>query len=63
MLNEITGVCASGKQQVMFRIEDSTYTIRNNKELRDNFNPVKYVTTINYLKNKNEDFKYEYFGI
>ena len=63
LLEEITGVCASGKQQVMFRIEDNTYTIRNNKDKRDNFNPVKYVTTINYLKNKDEEFKYEYFGI
>ena len=61
-LSEIEGLCASGKQQVMFRQNDSTYTIRNDEEKRNNFNPIKYVTTINHLK-YNEEGKDEYFGI
>ena len=61
-LSEIEGVCASGKQQVMFRQNDSTYTIRNDEEKRNNFNPIKYVTTINHLK-YNEEGKDEFFGI
>lgn len=61
-LDEIEGVCVTGKQQIMFRQYDCTYTIKNNKEKRNNFNPVKYVTTINHLK-YNEEGKDEYFGI
>lgn len=62
-LEELEGVAASGKQQLMFRLNDSVYTIENNKEKRNDFNALKYVLTINYIKSTQLENKEEFFGI
>ena len=62
-LEDIEGVAASGKQQVMFRVDNTVYTIENNKELRNDFNALKYVLVINYIKSKIISDEEEFFGI
>ena len=62
-LSDIEAVAASGKQHLMFRLNDSVYTIENNKKLRNDFNALKYVLTINYIKSKYIENKEEFFGI
>lgn len=62
LLSTLEGVAASGKQQIIFRRDESVYTIQNNKEKRNDFNALKYVLTINYIKTK-EEGKDEFFGI
>ncbi len=62
-LEEIEGVAASGKQQVIFRVGNIVYTIQNNKELRNDFNALKYVLVINYIKSQIHTKGEEFFGI
>ena len=45
------------------RKDNILYTIENNKELRNDFNAVKYITTINYIQSQNKEGKHEFFGI
>lgn len=62
-LEELTGVAASGKQQLMFRLNDCVYTIENDKDKRNDFNALKYVLTINYIKSVLIEQKEEFLGI
>lgn len=62
-LDQLEGVAVAGKQQVIFRKDSILYTIENNKELRNDFNAVKYITTINYIQSQNKEEKHEFFGI
>ena len=62
-LTELDGVAAAGKQQVIFRKDNILFTIENNKKLREDFNAVKYVTTINYIQSQKKEDKNEFFGI
>lgn len=62
-LSTIDAVAASGKQQLIFRLNNELYMIENNKKIKDDFNVVKYVTTINYIKSQSKEEKNEFFGI
>lgn len=62
-LESLEGVAVSSKQHIMFRFNNSTYTIENNKKVRNDFNALKYVQTINYIKSVYLENKEEFFGI
>ena len=62
-LSDMEGVAVGGKSGILFRIGDVAYRIRDNKELRNNFNSLKYVLMINHIKNQDKNDEVEFLGI
>lgn len=62
-ISDMEGVAVGGKSGILFRIGDVAYRIRDNKELRNNFNSLKYVFMINHIKNKEKNEENEFLGI
>lgn len=62
-ISDMEGVAVGGKSGILFRIGDVAYRIRDNKELRNNFNSLKYVFMINHIKNKDKNEENEFLGI
>lgn len=63
LITDMEGVAVGGKSGILFRISDVAYRIRDHKELRNNFNSLKYVFMINHIKNKNKKEEQEFLGI
>lgn len=63
LITDMEGVAVGGKSGILFRIGDVAYRIRDHKELRNNFNSLKYVFMINHIKNKNKKEEQEFLGI
>lgn len=63
LIDEIEGVAVGGKSGILFRKDNVAYRIRDNIELRNNFNSLKYVLMINHIKNRKKGEEDEFLGI